>query len=184
MHSSHDAVKMLQSMWAHPDPVQEAQGPHQHNCAEGAVLFPATECGDHVCGERNEASGSFEAAREVDIFHERNIREGADSLDLASDEEGLVAVAMPLHLIAGSSCLQQSCHGAIRVKANVEPPADGGRVRAVLGNGLCGTGWEQGIGIEESQTSTVAGGRTGIELNEHGPAAPTEGDGGGLRHRE
>lgn len=79
-------------MRTHPDPVQEAQGPHQDNCADWAVVFPATEGSDDACGEWNEAPGSFEAAREIDIFHERNIRESAETLkDLPADEEGLVA---------------------------------------------------------------------------------------------
>ena len=163
---SHNAIKMLESIGADSDPVQEAEGPHQQNCADGAVPFPSTEGGDDLITQWGKASCSFEATGELDVFHQRDFCKPSDPFeDIPSDEEGLVACgnAAP----AGTQIhhvFDESGYRARGVEADVEASADASLVGQRGGDGLTGVGGEVRIGVKEQEHLAPAVGCTGVEL--------------------
>ena len=153
-------------MRAHPDPVQEAKGPHQQNCAQRALLLPTTKGGHHGIRQGYDRPGSFQPLRELDIFHERDIGEASDALeDVAPHEDGLVAGGNAAE--AGSHIHQAGDHArreAGRVKPHVESPADASLVGQGLRNGLPGIRRKLRIGVQEQEDVATGGNRPCIEL--------------------
>ena len=113
-----------------------------------------------------EASCSFEATGELDVFHQRNLCKPSDPLeDIPSDEEGLVACgnAAP----AGTQIHHVSDEAGYRtwgVEADVEASADASLVGQRGGDGLSGVGGEVRIGVKEQEHLAAAAGCTGVEL--------------------
>jgi hypothetical protein len=116
--------------------------------------------------QRGEAPCAFEAAGELDVFHQRDLCEASDPLeDIPSDEEGLVACgnAAP----AGTQIHHASNEAGYRtrgVEADVEASAHASLVGQRGGDGLSGVRRELGVGVKEQQDLALAGGGTGVEL--------------------
>ena len=111
-------------------------------------------------------ASSLEAAAELDVLHQRNVRIAAHRLeDLAANEDGLIARgdAAP----ARPQVHEEGDHRQDRpraVEAHVESPAHHGGVGEGVAHGCEGAIGEPRVGVEEEEDAPVRGAGARVHL--------------------
>jgi hypothetical protein len=172
--SARVAVERRQHAGRHAEPVEERVEPHRHRGADGmGEEAPSRDA--HRRPHGDDAPQTRQPARQLDVLHERLVREPAGAREgVAPDEHGLVAVGQAGEARAHVGQVEEGCEPArtgVRDGPGPERARDDVGLRERRRHPACGVGRQRHVGVQEEEDVGGRGGGAGVQLR----AAPARG---------